>query len=177
VQDGVIACIANLKVYSTEMASIRYCRQYIELKTEQEDGQLFVKAICPVCGSEEDSADHGYGEEHARRITVGKIKAHFLLSHGLKEDGKYLVFLNFLALSPPSSEFWRKNAGKIGVAVDDVHLDVIVGAYVKEPDGTYRPFHLCAMEGPDISTEDGIKEYRRVEALVAEAVNALQSGT
>jgi hypothetical protein len=52
-------------------------------KAEREKGELFVKAFCPLCEHTDDSSDHGYGMDHALKITKGKIKTHLRLIHKL----------------------------------------------------------------------------------------------
>jgi hypothetical protein len=53
----------------------------IEVIVETEEGQIFARAECPVCGCSEDSADNDLGSDHAVLITQGKIKAHMARDH------------------------------------------------------------------------------------------------
>ncbi len=58
----------------------------VVIDIEREDGMMFAKASCPICGSTEDSADNGFGSDHAANITASKIRTHLILSHGYKDS-------------------------------------------------------------------------------------------
>ena len=57
----------------------------VSISIDREGGQIHAKAFCPICGSSEESADHGYGEKHASKITQGKIRTHLSLMHQITE--------------------------------------------------------------------------------------------
>lgn len=58
----------------------------IEVRLEVEEGQTFAKAHCPICDVPEDSCDNGFGADHAANITLGKLKTHMNLVHGISID-------------------------------------------------------------------------------------------
>lgn len=53
----------------------------ISIEVDDEEGFFFAKAICPLCGKDEDSADNKFGPEHAIRVTKAKMRGHFTISH------------------------------------------------------------------------------------------------
>jgi len=65
--------------------SFTYAGYPIDIEIEKEEGQLFAKAYCPICGGSEDSADHGFGPDHAATITKGKMRTHMRLTHKIEE--------------------------------------------------------------------------------------------
>ena len=53
----------------------------IQIVIEQDADGIYAVAYCPICGYGEESHNHGYGAEHAARITNNKIRTHMKLSH------------------------------------------------------------------------------------------------
>lgn len=48
----------------------------LRIQIEADRDQLIAIAYCPICGHRVESADHGLGEEHAKRVVTQSLHTH-----------------------------------------------------------------------------------------------------
>jgi hypothetical protein len=58
----------------------------ISTSADSDKDGIYGIAYCPICGSSEESHDHGHGEQHAILVSLGKVRTHMKLVHKVKDE-------------------------------------------------------------------------------------------